>query len=97
MTEAIIYVPADDVTPHAARCLQYCTERGYVVIGIVRGDWAAAAQLLNGGAVGVCVVARADHLDPKRQPRVEIAGENGAPHPTGETNPSHRNRRPRLL
>lgn len=96
MTDAIIYVPTNELDPHAARCAEYCAERGYTVDSIIRGDWAAAAQLLNGGVVGVVVVARADHLDPKRRPRVEVAGEDGASHPAPPRQ-STRNRRPRLL
>lgn len=86
MTVALIFVPAGQFDPHAARCLAYCEERGYEVTGIVSGDWKAASDLLCHNFAGVMVVSIAEHLDPHRRPRLEIVAEQ-------ETAPGHRRTR----
>lgn len=75
MTRAIVYVPDGEYGPHAARCYDYCAARGYEVDSLVRGDWATVERLLRGGAVGVAVVARPDHLPEHHRPRIEVAAE----------------------
>lgn len=72
MTIAVIFVPAAHVAIYAAQCLDYCAARGYEVAGVVAGDWAAAAAMLIHRTAGIIVVARPDHLDPDREPRVEV-------------------------
>lgn len=79
VTTAIIFIPAAHIAAYAGQCLDYCAARGYQVAGIVHGDWAAAAGMLMGRAAGVMVVARPDHLDPDREPRVEVVDKDGTP------------------
>lgn len=74
MTSAIIFIPAAfHFATYAAQCLTYCAGRGYEVYGIVTTDWAAVLAVLSAGAAQVVVVARPDHLDPDRVPRIEVA------------------------
>lgn len=79
MPIAVIFVPAAHLAVHAAACLDYCTAKGYEVAGVVHGDWSAAAAMLVNRAAGVLVVARPDHLDPNREPRVEVVDQGGTP------------------
>lgn len=79
MTKAIIYTPTDHFEQHTDQCLDYCAQRGYDVAGVVRDDWHTAMQLAcEGDVAGVVVVARVDHLDPHRRPRVEVVAEQPA-------------------
>jgi hypothetical protein len=95
VTSAIILVPhVLHVARYADLCLTYCAERGYSVTGVVT-DWAAASDLCLKGAADITVVARTEHLDPRRKPRLEVVGEQ-------ETRPQGpvygtRQRRPRLI
>lgn len=95
MTSAIILVPRVlHVARYADQCLTYCAARGYSVTGVVT-DWAAAADMFRNGAADITVVARTEHLDPYRKPRLEVIGEQ-------ETQPQGavygaRQRRPRPI
>lgn len=92
MTIAVVFVPTAHVIPFAKQCLDYCAGRGYEIAGVVRDDWPAAFAMMATGLVDVIVVARREHLDPNRTPRVEILAEVD-----GESRPSNlSNRRPRL-
>lgn len=81
MTIAVIFVPAIAAyATFAAACFNHCAAQGYDVLGVpVPGDWPAAANALKTGTATVLVVARPDHLDPTREPRVEIAGQPAVP------------------
>jgi hypothetical protein len=72
VTRAIVFVPSDDFDPHATRCVAYAEERHYELVGVVRDDWNAVLRLIGDGQVGVVVVSDEAHLDPERQPRVEV-------------------------
>ncbi|MDT4991401.1 MAG: hypothetical protein QOH97_1293 [Actinoplanes sp.] len=69
---AVVFVPIVNVELFVTQCLTYCSAQGYQVAGIIRGDWGNAADMLRRGLASVIVVARAEHLDPNREPRVEI-------------------------
>ena len=91
-TVAVVFVPDAKVVPYAKLCLDYCARRGYDIAGVIRGDWPAVAAMLATKAVGVVVVARREHLEPDREPRVEVLAEVAA-----QSRPIlARNRRPRL-
>lgn len=75
MTTAVVFVPATAIVPFAKQCLDYCAARGYEIAGVIRGDWAAVARMLITGAASIVVVARREHLDPDREPRVEVLAE----------------------
>ena len=72
MTRAIVYVPAGELDPHAARCLAYCEAQGYEFRGIIRGDWAAAERMMGDGETSVVLVSTEGHLPPDRKPRIEV-------------------------
>jgi hypothetical protein len=72
MTNAVIFVQAEKFEANAARCLDYCAARRYEVAGLICGDWDAALQMLRDGLAGVIVVGSAAHLDPEREPRIEV-------------------------
>lgn len=99
-TKAIIFLPGtDQLAEHATTCMDYCAARGYHVAGVVTADWVTAMLTVTQNEA-VLVVARPDHLDPQRLPRVEIAtdpdrmvGVTFAPLPT----PTSRRRRPRTV
>lgn len=97
MTIAVIFVPAAHIATYASQCFDYCAARGYEVAGVVHGDWAAAAAMLMSRTAGVLIVARGEHLDPNREPRVEVAlpEESGPAGPS--TRPASRLRRPRRI
>lgn len=78
MPIAVIFVPAAHLATYAHQCLEYCSARGYEVAGVVQGDWAAATTMLVNRVAGILVVARPDHLDPDREPRVEVVDQAGA-------------------
>lgn len=72
MTTAVIFVPHDDhIAIHVSQCLAYCAAKEYEVTGIST-DWASVVATLTSRAAGVVVVARPDHLDPQREPRIEV-------------------------
>lgn len=75
--DAVIYIPiallsADAYTEALARCNAYCDRCGYAVIGIAR-TWEEVEEAYARREIGVLVVDRPDHLDPNRQPRIEVA------------------------
>jgi hypothetical protein len=73
MTTAVVFVPYTDSVQYASQCLTYCAIKGYDVAGVVTGNWPAVAAMLLDGIAGVVVVARPEHVDPQRQPRLEVA------------------------
>lgn len=80
MTVAVIFVPAAaHLATYASNCLDYCAARGYEVAGVVTADWAAAAAMVLSNKAAVLVVSSAEHLDPNREPRVEVVAEHTAP------------------
>lgn len=79
MTLAVVFIPAAvHLATYAAQCLDYCANRGYEVCGIVTEDWPSVVKLVGAQAATVVVVARAEHLDPEREPRIEIAANAAA-------------------
>lgn len=78
MTRAIVYVPCGEFDPHAARCMQYCQDRGYEFQGLVRGNWSAVQRLLSDGEASVVIVSTEEHLDPDRKPRIEVVAHQPA-------------------
>lgn len=95
VARAVIFVPQIyQVAQYAATCLEHCARHGYEVVGLVHGDWKAAAEMLYGGSVAVLVVARPDHLDPGRLPRVEVVPDSEPVSPVAGT-PARR--RPRSI
>lgn len=78
MTTAVIFVPATHFELYASQCLTYCAARGYEVAGIVTGTWSSAISVLASRTATVLVVARAEHLDPDREPRLEIVAQADA-------------------
>jgi hypothetical protein len=81
--DAVIYVPiallsADAYTDALTRCRAYCDRCGYTIIGIAR-TWAEVEEAYARREIGVLVVDRPDHLDPDREPRIEVATAAGPP------------------
>ncbi|MFG1990708.1 hypothetical protein ACGFJ7_12110 [Actinoplanes sp. NPDC048988] len=72
----MIYVRPENYGVSASRCLEHCAARRYNVVGLIQGDWAAAARMLDEGLAGVVVVSSAEqlnpHLEPHLEPRVEV-------------------------
>jgi len=78
---AVIYIPiallsAGHYTDALARCHAYCARCGYTVIGIAR-TWEEVEEAYARRDIGVLVVDRPDHLDPNREPRIEVATTGG--------------------
>lgn len=75
MTIAIAFVPAGllDLV-FVNQCIAHCNHRGYTFAGLVR-DWPTALKMIAAGMASVVVFAREEHLDPAREPRVEVCGE----------------------
>jgi len=69
---AIIFVRPENYGITAARCLDYCAQKRYNVVGLIPGDWPAAIRMLSEGLANVIVVGSAEHLDPRREARVEV-------------------------
>ncbi|WP_133877440.1 hypothetical protein [Paractinoplanes brasiliensis] len=67
----MIYVRPENYSASAARCLDYCTNRRYNVVGIIPGDWTAAMRMLELGSASVVVVSSVEQVEPR--PGVEIA------------------------
>ena len=72
MVNAVVYVQPDNYSASAARCLEYCAERKYKVVGLVQGDREAVIRMLDDGLATVVVVSSADQLDPGQEPRAEV-------------------------
>lgn len=78
MTSAVIYVPIAILAANAyvkflAACHEHCVVHGYEVIGVARTWDEVTEALASHEHPGVVVVARPDHLDPNREPRLEVA------------------------
>lgn len=102
-TDAVIYVPVALLPTVAydealARCYAYCARCDYIVIGIAR-TWAEVEEAYANRDIGVLVVDRHDHLDPNRQPRIEVATTAGPPvaEPRNTGPAARRQRRPHRL
>lgn len=72
MINAVVFVRPENYRVNAARCLDYCDTRHYLVVGLVQGDCRAAMRMLDDGLAGVIVVSSADQLDPAGEPRIEV-------------------------
>lgn len=72
---AVVFVLTQHLMPDADRCLRYCMANRYNVIGVVRDRWADAMAMLADGRASVLVVADDQHLDPNRQPRIEVVAQ----------------------
>ena len=90
MIHAVVFVPTSHLLPDTQHCIAYCLTQGYAVVGVIRDDWHQAMQYLFTGAAAVLVIADLRHLDPSRQPRIEVVAEQ----PTGD---GRRHRRTRLI
>lgn len=76
MTLAIAFVPEGPLNlVYVNQCIAHCNHRGYTFAGLVRGDWASALDMLAARLASVVVFAREEHLDPLREPRVEVCGD----------------------
>jgi hypothetical protein len=82
VTSAVIYVPqVGHMFMYADQCYRYAAAKGYHVVNFVPGNWRqAAALVVPGAAASVLLVARHEHLDPQREPRLEIAVPDDQPH-----------------
>lgn len=74
MINAIALVPDGPIDVYLNQCIAHCSHRGYAFVGLVR-NWSAALDMLRPGLATVVVFARPEHLDPDREPRVEVCGE----------------------
>lgn len=74
-TTAIIFVLSQYLLPDADRCIRHCLANGYSVVGVVKDNWRQAMEYLNDGTASVLVVADPRHLDPQREPRIEVVAE----------------------
>lgn len=95
MTVAVIYIPAaHHLANYADQCFAYCLVRGYAVTGVITTNWADVMAVMGAKAAQVIVVARPDHLDPDREPRIEVADDSPPP---ADPDDAERRRRPRLI
>lgn len=75
MTFAIAFVPDGPLDlVFVNQCIAHCNHRGYTFAGLAR-DWPTALKMIAAGLASVVVFARQEHLDPAREPRVEVCGE----------------------
>jgi hypothetical protein len=74
LIQAIALVPDGPLDVYLSQCIAHCAHRGYVFAGLAR-DWPAALDMLKAHLASVVVFARQEHLDPQREPRVEVCGE----------------------
>lgn len=90
MPDAIIFVPATD--PHMRHwvrvCFSHCLKLGYSPLAVVHRWEDVLEMVFEEGLRPVIVIARRDHLDPKREPRLEVVTEER------ERAPGQRQRRP---
>jgi hypothetical protein len=75
--KAVVFVLTAEFDPHAARCVEYCEQQGYIMAGIVRDAWGAVLKMLGTGQADIVVVAAESHLPPRRRPRIEIVAQQG--------------------
>lgn len=92
MTTAVIFVPAAGDIAFADMCMAYLLHKGYEFGGLVEGRWEGVLEALEHRAADVVVIARAEHLDPNRKPRIEIVSQAGDV-PAGSAS-KHDNSRP---
>lgn len=81
MPHAIIFVLSQYLLPDADRCIRHCLAHGYFVVGVVKDNWGQAMEYLHDGTATVLVVADPRHLDPNREPRIEVVAEGTAGQP----------------
>jgi len=97
VTNAVIYIPAaQHLANYADQCIAYCVVKGYEVTGVITTDWVDVMAVMAARAAQVIVVARPDHLDPDREPRIEVV-DQGASHAVPPRNSGpvpRRHRRP---
>jgi hypothetical protein len=72
VVNAVIYVRPENYGASASRCLEHCADRRYTVVGLIQGDWPAAARMLAEGLASRVVVSSSDQLDPGLEPRIEV-------------------------
>lgn len=75
VTEAVVFVLTQHLTPDAPRCIDYCLARGYHMKALIKDDWSKAISYITSGLATVLVVADVDHLDPGRTPRIEVVAD----------------------
>jgi len=85
MTSAIVFVATQYLLTDAHRCINHCIAHGYHMVGLVKDDWGKAMEYLHEGKASVLVIADPEHLDPDREPRIEIVADEEKPpaDPTG--------------
>lgn len=86
MTIAFIFVPDGHHTTYVTQCFAHLEAHAYEFKGLFTDFAKAWANACAAGAV--VVVARPDHADPRREPRIEVAGEgpiHAAPRNDGPT------------
>lgn len=95
MANAVIFIPDHEhLAEYGVACHRYLEARGYQFAGLVTTCWEDATALLFAQRGGVLVVARAEHLPPDREPRVEVALPDD-PRPTNASaRAAYRQRRP---
>lgn len=79
MTTAIVFVPTSHLLPDAEKGINHCLAHGYEMIGVVKDDWGKAMEYLHDGTADVLVVADDEHLDPDREPRIEVVNQRALP------------------
>ena len=94
MLHALLFIPADDPDPRRwmVTLWTYCMRCHYQPQAVVH-SWCDVIKMVQAGLAEVVVVARRDHLDPKRTPRIEVVSEQ--PEPSAPT-PSSRRRTGRM-
>src|SRR5690606_11787051 len=101
---ALIYLSPGQLTLEqaGARCLAYCEQLGYKVVGLVVDDAAASRWrdgvigLLAAGGADVVVVHDQHDLHPDRTPRLEAVADQAPIRPPANVGPGFRRRvRPR--
>lgn len=76
MTLAVVLVPSEPIDPiFISQCIAHCAHRGYTVAGLAR-DWPTAWKMVRDGLASVVTVARQEHINPDRLPRIEVCGED---------------------
>ncbi|NMO52046.1 hypothetical protein HH310_12665 [Actinoplanes sp. TBRC 11911] len=72
---AIIYLPEGETLEgtYAQQCLAHIEQHGYTLYSVLY-DWDLINKTIDAGPATVVVVAREEHLDPRRTPRVEFVG-----------------------
>lgn len=74
---AIVYAPNTADVAATARCLEYCNDQQYHLVGVVT-DWDAAQRMLVSRQVAILVVDRHDDLPPDREPRLDVVADSPA-------------------